>query len=314
MAWAGGALRRRPGGGGALAFGLTLVAGLAMVVGCAGSRRDDDTVDTVRVTGSDTMVNLAQAWVEAFNRDHPDISIPVKGGGSGVGIAALCAGKIEIATASRPMKPKEIELAEKNTGKKPKEFIVGRDALAIYVNEHNPLESISIEELAEIYGEGGKITQLEGTGRRERGLPERRDHSRQPAEQLGHVRLFQRGRAGQGARVQAGRHGAKRLVGRRGAGLARRPARSATAAWAIARDDVKVAQGVEDEGRRRASSRRWPRPATAAIRSRGRCTSTRWASRPARCRSSSSGSVGDEGQKIVEQQGYVPVVQAAPAD
>jgi phosphate transport system substrate-binding protein len=103
------------------------------------------------------MVNLAQAWAEAHHKKHPEVSIDVKGGGSGVGIAALCSGKIEIATASRQMKPKEIELAKNNTGKEPKEFKVGLDALAIYVNKNNPIESISIPELAQMYGEAGSI-------------------------------------------------------------------------------------------------------------------------------------------------------------
>jgi phosphate transport system substrate-binding protein len=132
---------------------------VATVSGCSNQNEN-----AIKITGSDTMVNLAQAWAEGFRGDHPDISLQIKGGGSGMGIAALCAGKIQIATASRPMKPKELELAEKNTGKPPREFIVGRDALAIYVNRGNPIESISLEELAEIYGEGGEITKWKDLG------------------------------------------------------------------------------------------------------------------------------------------------------
>ena len=130
---------------------------LATVVACSrGSRDDSDT--TIKVTGSDTMVNLANAWAEAFQATHHDVSMQVKGGGSGVGIAALCSGKVDITTSSRPMKPKEIETAKANTGKEPKEFVVGGDALAIYVHKENPLDSITMAELAEIYGEGGKLT------------------------------------------------------------------------------------------------------------------------------------------------------------
>ena len=132
---------------------------LATASGCS-SRNEN----AIKITGSDTMVNLAQAWAEGFRDDHADISLQIKGGGSGMGIAALCSGKIQIATASRPMKPKELELAEKNTGKPPQEFIVGRDALAIYAHRGNPIESISLEELAEIYGEGGKITHWKDLG------------------------------------------------------------------------------------------------------------------------------------------------------
>jgi len=134
---------------------------LAMATASGCSSRNEN---AIKITGSDTMVNLAQAWVEGFRVDHPDISVQIKGGGSGMGIAALCSGKIQIATASRPMTRKEIELAEKKTGKPPQEFIVGRDALAIYANRGNPIESISLEELAEIYGEEGKITHWKDLG------------------------------------------------------------------------------------------------------------------------------------------------------
>jgi phosphate transport system substrate-binding protein len=110
---------------------------------------------TIQVKGSDTMVNVAQAWAEEYKKLHPDVEVEVSGGGSGVGIAALEKGAIDIANASRNMKPEEVETARKNTGKTPKEIIVGYDALAVYVHKDNPLDSISIEQLAQIFAEGG---------------------------------------------------------------------------------------------------------------------------------------------------------------
>jgi phosphate transport system substrate-binding protein len=62
------------------------------------------------------------------------------------------------------MKAKELARAEENTGQQPQEFTVGLDALAIYVHKDNPLDSISIEQLAEIYGEGGSITKWSQLG------------------------------------------------------------------------------------------------------------------------------------------------------
>jgi phosphate transport system substrate-binding protein len=115
-------------------------------------------VSTIQVKGSDTMVNVAQAWAEEYKKLHPDVDVEVSGGGSGVGIAALEKGTIDIANASRNMKKEEYEIAKKNTGKDPKEFIVGYDALAIYVHKDNPLEQISIEQLAQIFAEGGATT------------------------------------------------------------------------------------------------------------------------------------------------------------
>lgn len=119
---------------------------------------------TIQNKGSDTMVNLAQAWAEEYKKVAPDVDVEVSGGGSGVGIAALEKGTIDIANASRNMKPEEIEAAKKNTGKTPKEFIVGYDALAIYVHKDNPLNEITLDQVAQIYMEGGKITKWADLG------------------------------------------------------------------------------------------------------------------------------------------------------
>ena len=120
---------------------------------------------TIQNKGSDTMVNLAQAWAEEYHKVAPDVDVEVSGGGSGVGIAALDKGTIDIANASRNMKPEEIATAKKNTGKDPKEFIVGYDALAIYVHKDNPLNEITLEQIAQIYAEGGTITKWSAPGR-----------------------------------------------------------------------------------------------------------------------------------------------------
>lgn len=113
---------------------------------------------TIQVKGSDTMVNVAQAWAEEYKKVNPAVDVEVSGGGSGVGIAALEKGTIDIATASRNMKPDEFEQAKRNTGKEPKEFIVGYDALAVYVNKNNSLDQITFQELAQIYVEGGSLS------------------------------------------------------------------------------------------------------------------------------------------------------------
>jgi phosphate transport system substrate-binding protein len=140
---------------------LGLVA-LALLFGSSCSRPRD--ANSIKITGSDTMVNLAAAWQERYKEVQPGVRIQVKGGGSGVGIAALCSGRIEIATASRAMKPSEIALAYECTGKTPREFIAGRDALAIFVHPTNPLDSITLLQLAEIYGEGGTAIQWSDLG------------------------------------------------------------------------------------------------------------------------------------------------------
>ena len=151
----------------------SLVLGLALVyvTGCGigGCGSGDDGSGTVsktvvRVEGSDTMVNLAQAWAERYSEKHPEIQVQVSGGGSGVGIASLIDGMADMTNASRKMTDKELARMKGNTGKAAVEFIVGRDALAIYVHKDNPIESISKEDLAEIYGEHGEITKWSQLG------------------------------------------------------------------------------------------------------------------------------------------------------
>jgi phosphate transport system substrate-binding protein len=104
------------------------------------------------------MVNLAQAWAEKYHQKRPEVSVQVLGGGSGVGIASLIDGNCDLANASREIEPKEIARVKARRGVEPKTHVVGHDALAVYVHKDNPLDSISIEELAEIYGEGGRFT------------------------------------------------------------------------------------------------------------------------------------------------------------
>lgn len=132
----------------------TLLAALAVLAACGGSGPESQTT-TIQNKGSDTMVNVAQAWAEAYKLAAPAVDVEVSGGGSGVGIAALIRGTVDIATSSRNMKPEEIEQARRHTGQTPKEIIVGYDALAVYVHKSNPLDTIAIEQLAEIFGEGG---------------------------------------------------------------------------------------------------------------------------------------------------------------
>jgi phosphate transport system substrate-binding protein len=110
------------------------------------------------------MVNIAEAWAEQYHREHPKIWVQVLGGGSGVGIASLIDGNCDLANTSRKMKKAEIDDAKDKRGAAPQEVVVGHDALAIFVHKRNPLDSISIEQLAEIYGENGKITKWSQLG------------------------------------------------------------------------------------------------------------------------------------------------------
>ncbi len=121
-----------------------------ILVGC--SKRDQVIIQN---KGSDTIVNLAQAWAEEYKMAKPNVGIAVSGGGSGTGLAALINGTVDIANSSRPMKEEEKAQAMKNSGKPVQEYVVGLDALAVFVHPANPLTGLSLEEIACIYGQDG---------------------------------------------------------------------------------------------------------------------------------------------------------------
>jgi phosphate transport system substrate-binding protein len=143
---------------------LAALPALAALVACGGSSAGRPAKTVIQDKGSDTMVNVAQVWAEEYAKAAPDVEVEVSGGGSGVGLAALVKGAVDIANASRDIKPSEVEQAKKNTGKEPKEFTVGFDALAVYVHKDNPLSEVTFQQLADIYAEGGKSTRWSELG------------------------------------------------------------------------------------------------------------------------------------------------------
>ena len=152
---------------------LLLALPLALLAGCKkkteGTGEPGQTAQgqkkTIQNIGSDTMVNLAQAWAEEYAKFSAVVSVEVSGGGTGQGVAALINGTADVANASRKLEPEEIEKAKKaHDGHEPMEFMVGYDALSVYVHKDNPLEQISIEELGDLYREGGKLDSWDQLG------------------------------------------------------------------------------------------------------------------------------------------------------
>lgn len=141
---------------------LVLIASLVLAAaGC--SRNSDSQRKVIQNKGSDTLVNVAQAWAEEYKTVNPDVAIAVSGGGSGTGISALINGTVDLANSSRKIKDQEIEAAKKR-GIEPKEHVVGHDALAVFVHKNNPVKGFTLQQLADIYGEGGKAEKWSDLG------------------------------------------------------------------------------------------------------------------------------------------------------
>jgi phosphate transport system substrate-binding protein len=106
---------------------------------------------SLTVKGSDTMVLLGGRWAENYMKQNPGVTIQVTGGGSGTGIAALINGTTDVCESSRPMKDKEKEDVQAKRNGPAVETKVALDALAVYVNEKNPIKEISIPALKKVY-------------------------------------------------------------------------------------------------------------------------------------------------------------------
>jgi phosphate transport system substrate-binding protein len=147
---------------------LLTVCLLFLLVACTGGSGGSDgqtgTASSIENKGSDTIVNLALAWAEYYQAQHPEVRISVTGGGSGTGLAALINGTVDIANASRRIKDEEIQEARDN-GIDPVEFIIARDAIAVIVHPDNPVEQLTLQQISDIYS--GKITNWQEVGGRD---------------------------------------------------------------------------------------------------------------------------------------------------
>jgi phosphate binding protein len=167
---------------------------LVLLVSCTapqtGSSATPIPVSNIQNKGSDTIVNLALAWAEAYQVIHPEVRLSVTGGGSGTGIAALINNTVDIANASRQIKPEELAEAQ-SKGIDPIEHVIARDAIAVIVNPENPVNQLTLQQISDIYS--GKISNWQEVGGQDR--PIARDQLRHPC-------LFPRNRPASGRERQ----------------------------------------------------------------------------------------------------------------
>lgn len=140
---------------------LKRLTAFAIVLLCASTVFAASNKNSIQVKGSDTMVNLGQAWAEKYMEKTPGDFVAVTGGGSGTGLSSLISGTCNIAMSSRNIKEKEIGLAQKK-GINPFEIKVALDGLAVVVNPKNPVGKLTMDQLAGIFS--GRIMNWKEVG------------------------------------------------------------------------------------------------------------------------------------------------------
>ncbi len=147
-----------------LAFFLMAIITISLFVGCENKieNKDDSVlVGKLTMSGSTTVLPIAQACAEEFMNINPRLNISVRGGGSSIGIKDIMSGSVEIGNASRDAKSKEIKKAKDN-GINLYQNIVANDGIAVIVNPKNPIVDLSLKQIQDIYT--GKITNWKELG------------------------------------------------------------------------------------------------------------------------------------------------------
>jgi len=120
---------------------------LGLVAAFAQAGATEELRGSLQIKGSDTMVNLCQAWAEAFMARHPKVTVAITGGGSGTGIAALIGGTCALASSSRKITEKERAAYPAP----PQEWTVALDGLAVVVHPKNPVRQLTLQQLADLF-------------------------------------------------------------------------------------------------------------------------------------------------------------------
>lgn len=122
------------------------------LTGCGSSARAEG---QLIVTGSTTLLPIAEQAAEQFQHDNPETSVLVSGLGSSAGIEAVISGTSDIGTASRDLKSDEDDKGLVDTP-------VAFDGIAVIVNPANPVDGLTTEQLRAIFA--GEITNWREVG------------------------------------------------------------------------------------------------------------------------------------------------------
>lgn len=127
---------------------------LVSFVGCSKKQ-----TETVQVDGSSTVFPITEAVAEEFQKTAKETRVTVGISGTGGGFKKFCAGETDVSDASRPIKPSEVELCQKNSVEYV-ELPIAYDGLTIIINPKNSwAETMTVADLKKIWEPGaqGKV-------------------------------------------------------------------------------------------------------------------------------------------------------------
>ncbi len=111
----------------------------------------------IAIDGSSTVAPIMEAVAEEFGMLHPALKLTVGTSGTGGGMKKFAAGEIDMADASRPIKPSEIE-ALKTAGIEFVEIPIAFDGLSVVVNKENSfVDHLTVAELKKIWEPGSQV-------------------------------------------------------------------------------------------------------------------------------------------------------------
>lgn len=131
------------------AMGLATALAVSPIMAFAGLK------DTLKLAGSTTVLPLSQVWADVYMHKHPEKTITVSGGGTGVGFSMLLNDLCDIASASREAQPKEIDMAKVHNSRLVKTKLA-KDGIAIIAHPGNSVKNLTIDQIGAIYS--GKAT------------------------------------------------------------------------------------------------------------------------------------------------------------
>jgi phosphate transport system substrate-binding protein len=109
-----------------------------------------DLSGTIRLDGSSTVFPFAQAAAELFNEDNSNVKISVGEAGTSGGFEKFCAGEIDIANASRPIEPEEVDACKKD-GVSYSEIPVANDGISVTTNPALEISCLTTDQLKELW-------------------------------------------------------------------------------------------------------------------------------------------------------------------